>query len=101
MKNKLLILVKTLLVGLFCFVLFKAWNVKAENLTIEYSTNGYNNQNLWNSYISAKVNLKPLYVYVDGNIVYADFYMNQSMDLMIETSKIADCFDCAASIYNE
>lgn len=101
MKNKLLIIGKILFIGLFCFVLLRAWNVKADNLTIEYSTNGYNNQNLWNSYISAKVNLKPLYVYVDGNIVYADFYMNQSMDLMIEASKIADCFDCAASIYNE
>lgn len=101
MKNKLLIIGKILFIGLFCFVLLRAWNVKADNLTIEYSTNGYNNQNLWNSYISANVNLKPLYVYVDGNIVYADFYMNQSMDLMIEASKIADCFDCAASIYNE
>ena len=100
MNNKIIITIRVLTFAIFIFVLYNAWNIRDDRLSISYVEEAADNQSMWNTYISKNVNIKPIIVYVDGNIKYADFYMTKSMELMIPISKIADTFDCAANLYN-
>lgn len=89
----------------FCALLFimcSTWiNVDAKGYTIKYGGDGFYDSSVWNSYICWDVNTKPLYVYVDGQAVAGDFYMNRNMELMVPANKITECFNCAQNYYYE
>lgn len=100
MKRYSLTAVRIVLILIVSVILFKVWNVKADEVTIEYNNSGYDNRQMWNLYISANVNVKPLYVYVNSHHIEGDFYMSMSMELMVPYKKISECFDCAANLYD-
>ncbi len=76
-------------------------DVDAKGYTIKFGGDGFYDSSVWNSYICWDVNTKPLYVYVDGQAVTGDFYMNRNMELMVPANKITECFNCAQNYYEE
>jgi len=100
LNKNIFIAARIVLILIVVVTLFRVWSVKADKLTIEYNNNGYDNHEMWNLYISANVNVKPLYIYVNNQLVNGDFYMSKSMELMIPYQKISECFDCAANLYD-
>lgn len=98
-RSKYIIAHIFLVLALFV-ILFRIWDVKAEEITVEYNGSGYDNQKIWNLYISVNANVNPLYVYVNSEPVKGDFYMSSTMELMIPYRKISECFDCASNLYD-
>lgn len=100
MRDKLSAIIRITFVCALLITAGSAWkNVYAKGYTVEYSRDGFYNPVIWNSYISEDVNQRPLHVYVDGQAVKGDFYMNRDMKFMVPVDKITDCFNCAENMY--